>query len=301
MLILPFSKLSGQIYNYTPIHHSNSEINPSFLASNKNRFTSSFIHQGSFYSKNKFYYDAARVTLYNSKYFTGVGLTVNNTHVNDSASYSYIGAGAAYRTILFDCVYTRIGFMYKLINVNSPTGSFNYYSFHKNGESNISNKQIQNGNISISLSSGRETYYVSAGILNVQLPMKKTDTSGLFPQYYFANVGDLAKILDWESWEISYSVFTKKSPHQKTMALNHYLTILCIKYPITRFSSLRFGGRIGITDSNYVQFNPVLSLYHRTYKRSFVVYQILYDIGIPSHKDKIPYKPSAQFNLTYLF
>lgn len=300
-ILLLSNEVKAQIYNYDPIRHNNFETNPSYLASDKYKLTASYIHHGSLYQKNKFYYDAAKASVYFQKCFTGVGITINNTYVNNAAKFTYVGLGAAYRTVLFNKIYTKIGFMYKLTTISSPPGYFDFYSFKKNGDGERKQTLIKNANVSVSFSSGREKYYLSVGILNVNLEKKTNDTVGYFPLYYFLNIGDFAKMLDLENWEMSYTVFTKKYSKQKAINFNHYLTVLYSGFHISRSSSIRCGVRVGNVDNYLIQIDPVISFYHRTHKRKFIVYQLLYDFAIPLKSKKESFKPALQFNLTYLF
>ena len=59
-LLVIGSSANGQIYNYDPIRHTNFEINPAYLATDKYRFTSSAIHQGNSSASTKFYQDALK-------------------------------------------------------------------------------------------------------------------------------------------------------------------------------------------------------------------------------------------------
>ena len=294
-------KLAAQIYNYDPIRHSNFETNPSYLASDKNYVTASLVHHGAFFEKDKFYYDGLRVSFYNPKYFAGIGITLNNTHVNDSAQYSYVGIGGAYRTVLFNKIYTRIGFIYKANYVTAPSGYFSYYSLNRSGENSVKTNLIHNANISVSLSSGREKFYISMGILNAQLFSNPNQMANLFPEYYFVNVGDFGKMMGLEDWEISYSTFAKKYSFQNISPLSHYLNIFYKGFHFTRNISLRYGARIGLTDNEYFQCTPSISLYLRLTRKKYIICHFSYDTGISIKTSQLPFNPTAQFNLTYLF
>ncbi len=114
LFILNANNLFAQVYNYDPIRHSGFETNPSYLASDKTEFSAMIKHTGS-YQTGKFYSDEINISKYNQNRFVGLGLVVNNSRINDSARYQYAGIGSAYRIILFNKIYTRIGFLANMI------------------------------------------------------------------------------------------------------------------------------------------------------------------------------------------
>ena len=117
--------LKSQVYNYEPIRHYNFETNPAYMASGKINMAVSATHTGSFFEKNKFYSDAAKFSIYSKQYLAGLGLVINNTHLNDSTNYSYAAIGGAYRTVLFNKIHTDISFLtlhHQMINAGCQKG-----------------------------------------------------------------------------------------------------------------------------------------------------------------------------------
>lgn len=168
--------VNGQIYNYDPIRYSNFETNPSYLASDKYRYTAGIVQQGIPFAASNFYQESAKLSMYSQKYFVGLGLVSSYTHVNDSINYSYVGIGGAYRNILFNTIYTKLGFMYKIINLIAPPGNFTYYSFNFSGEGNSRQQIFENINASVSFSSATDKYYISLGVLNYRSSHQPVNT-----------------------------------------------------------------------------------------------------------------------------
>lgn len=306
LLLLPFIG-KAQVYNYDPIRHHNIEANPSTMASGKSNFTANMIHQGSAYKSNSFYYDNFRMSYYNPNYYTGLGITINNTNVNDSCSYRYVGIGAAYRTIIFNRVFVKFGGMYKIISATSPAGYFGYYSFTPLSDRQTKTSTRYNANLSTTFSSSQEKYYISFGILNFQ-PKATTNENSFFPHYYFVNVGDFAKWLHIDNWELSYTAFTKQyTGITKRSQASHYLTVLHDGFMFTRYSSLRYGTRIGWADDSCIHLNPSLTFYQRKSKRhrysknssKNIFIQLMFDAAYDPEKQKMPFKPTIQLSLTY--
>jgi len=301
VLLITVSVLNAQVYDHDPIRHSNFEINPAYMANGRATVTSNFVHRGSAWSSNKFFYDACRISFYNRNYFTGLGLTVNNTNINDSAAYRYAGIGAAYRVVMFNKIYVKAGLLYKLMSYKSAPGNFGYYSFKRVNDGEIKNKTNDNTNVSIAFSSVEDKYYISAGILNYQ-PWRTLDTNFAFPQYYFVNAGDLGKIMKLSNWEITYTAFTKKYPGGNYFPFSQYVTIIYRGFHLTRYSDIGYGSRVGWSGENYIHANPVLSYYKKLDRRtSYVMCQLMFDLGYDPVKNKLPFQPNPQFNLTYQF
>src|SRR5258708_7063752 len=123
LALLFFGKIYGQIYNYDPIRHSNFETNPSYVASEKSRNCLNIVQQNALFSKDKFSNSTIRFSAYSRKYFSGFGLVLSNTHVNDSVHYNYEGLAAAYRTIFFNKVFIKLGVLYKIIDMKTSPGN----------------------------------------------------------------------------------------------------------------------------------------------------------------------------------
>jgi hypothetical protein len=297
--LLLINRLSGQIYNYEPVRHSNFETNPSYMANDKVRFNASLLHIGSAFASNKFYSDALRISVFSKKYFTGLGLTVNNTHLNDGAHYTYFGMGGAYRTVLFGKIYTKLGFMYKIINYKSADGAFAYYSFFKGNDPQIKKRIADNMNISLAFSSSADKYYISGGILNYHLPFTLSDSYLFFPEYYFINAGNLGKILAALNWEISYSAITRKYYGQKAFPLSHYVTVL-YDFNLTRRSKIQYCARNGWVDNKYIQFSPMVSYVLYKNRKNYAL-QLLINSAYDPKTNTMPFSSNIQFNLTCQF
>ncbi|MCE3226966.1 MAG: hypothetical protein K0S32_1517 [Bacteroidetes bacterium] len=300
----------GQIYNYDPVRHTNFETNPSILASSLYHITANITHHGNEFSPKKLFSTSARISMYNVNYFSGVGAVAGYTNINDSANYSYAGAGIAYRTILFGKVYTRVGVLCKLLSVKSAAGNFDNYSFSSAGENRIRRYNGSNVNVSFSFSSPADKYYVSGGILNYNLPGSVQTFRNFFPEYYVLSAGDLGKILQWRRWDINYTALAKKYSGKQISAVNHFATFNYMAVYLSRVTGIKLGARLGWTDSSYVVVSPMIQWNHSDYKkkryryvpqnRNMLFIQFMVDMGYDPVTIKPKFKPTPQFNLTYL-
>ncbi|MCD6066966.1 MAG: hypothetical protein K0S33_1792 [Bacteroidetes bacterium] len=298
--LLMLIRSNAQVYNYDPIRYTNFETNPSYLSSDKYRRTATYLHQGHLVSSGKFSCDELKISAYSRRLFTGAGLVLNHTVVNDSTQYSYIGAGLAYRTTLFDKIRARAGIFYKLNSIRSSAGSFEYYGFRSSAEGISSGNKLQNANLSLSFSSPRDRYFLSLAMLNVFLVKQAVADKILFPAYYTISIGDLAKVFDRQNAELYYTGFATQYAGRKKMLFSHYINVLNV-LNFTRYSSVRYGLRAGYAEESYAHCTPVLSYYMRTEKKNFWNYQLLYDFAIPLKNKQRIFKPSLQISLTCMF
>jgi hypothetical protein len=300
-LLLLTNLVAGQVYDDDPIRHNNFETNPAYLANGKSTINANFVHGGSGWPSKSFYYDACRVSFYNRNYFTGLGVTLNNTHVSDSAAYRYIGIGGAYRIVMFNKVYTKIGLLYKAMSYRTSPGYFGYHSFSRINDGPVKNKWNDNLNVSLAFSSANDRFYISASLLNFQ-PWRTLDTNFSFPQYYVLNAGDLGKIMRLLSWEITYTTFAQKYAGGNILSMSQYLTILYSGFNLTRHSKIRYGARLGWADEKYIHVNPILSYYKSLDRRtSYFLCQLMLDLRYDPRKNKMPYQPNPQLSITYQF
>lgn len=294
--------IQAQVYNYEPVRLSNTETNPSYLASDKSGRLFSYQHNGSAYDPHHFYQDAIRCNYYNPSFFTGFGLVASHTHVGDSASYTTLGAGLAYRTVLFNKVFLRLGAMYKQTWYQGYGGKLTYYHFVSLAESAPVRKSMGNANLSFSMSSPGDKYFIAAGLLNYRLPSFKADTLLQLPSYAFITVGDFWKILgnSRTNNELSYTCILKRYPGQSSLQLSHYMNTVFRLLQLSRIQQFRVGLRIGITDDRYLQYTPALSYYQKQDKGFFVA-QIGLDMSYKVSGNTYPFTPVLQINITRTF
>jgi hypothetical protein len=301
----------AQVYNYDPIRHSNFETNPSFLASNLYHFTSNITHHGREFSPKQFSSTAARTSIYNADYFSGMGAIAGHANLNDTSNYSFAGVGIAYRTIMFGKVSARIGILCKMVSVKSSPGNFDNYRFVSSQDATIKRYTGSNSNISLSFSSPADKYFISGAILNYNLPGSSQTFRNFFPEYYVLNAGDLGKAMNWKRWDINYTAFAKKYQGKQISAVNHFATFLCTAVYLSRISSLRLGTRFGYTDSSCAIASPIIQWNHSEGRRSryraapvnrktFFI-QVMLDLGYDPVTLQQQFKPTPQLNLTYVF
>lgn len=300
---------AAQIFNYDPIRHSNFETNPSFLASGKNGQMISYVHQGKSIFSNRFAYDEIKCSLYSPKHFSGVGLVINNTQLNDSISYRYIAIGGAYRNVLFNVIHARLGFLYKYNQFYCDRIKLIDYGITNVGIEQVNPTQLQNANIALSFSSSRESVYVSFAILNQQFYGKQLQYSAVSPTYYILNIGDFAKMFDWEETNISFTTYMK----QNTIA-NEFAYFIHLKQKgiaFSRTSQLFYNLNAGYNSNGYFQIKPSLNFTQlklisrvgrsRWKKRELNVISVLYDFSIPIKNKNRLYTPQLHFSLTHFF
>lgn len=251
---------SAQVYNYLPFHHFALETNPSILSYERDAPYLRFGQQGVPFSDG-FSFSQLTASVYSKKTFLGAGTVLANARYNDSISYQHIGLGAGYRNIMFNKVYMKAGFMYKLLNVNSPGGGFDYYRFHAS-DSLITNSNQQNINYSVSLSSPSDFYYISFAMLNQALPWDN-DNESAFPSYMVINVGNAANFSRSMQGrhQILATVYRKEVPYALTQPSSEWSYYLAYYRPImnlTRQSYLQLGSRFGYTDGDWIHVTPTL-------------------------------------------
>lgn len=278
----------GQVYNYSPMSFDDIEINPSKLAT-KDIEMIQLIRQDNY---SDFSLNSIRYTKYIPSTFMGLGISFNNTNTNQQ-HYNHLGIGLGYRNIIANKVYIKIGAMYKVIQSNSTSGQFDYYSFVPS-DTIRSNHINQKLNVSISLSSTLDRYFLSFSTLNIDLP-SKSDVSSEFPSYYVWNVGNLVSLFNkrYSRSEISYSGNYKSYKLSDKTSISHYI-LLMYGFNLNRKTSLSFGSRIGYAENSYYHLIPQISLITRKFKAS---------LSLNTYFDKntfhSTFKPSTQINLIY--
>lgn len=221
----------------------------------------------------------------------GLGITLNNTNINNQY-YNHLGFGLGYRNIIANKIYIKIGAMYKLIQSNSPVGHFDYYSFIPSdtiNENHIDHKL----NISFSLSSTLDRYFLSFSVLNLDLP--NSPITSQFPSYYVWNAGNLVSIFNkgFSRSEISYSGNYKFYTLSDKTSISHYLMVK-YGFNLNRRTSLEIGSRIGYAENSYYHIIPLVSLIRKKIKAGFSI-----NTYFDKETFKTKYNTSTQINLIY--
>lgn len=291
MLVNP---VFAQVYNYNPINHYDPEINPAILASYKINNQIQLGHQNSFSSKMPFSMNSLRFSKYFPSAFSGLGLSVNNTNMGNNIYYNDIGLGAGYRNVLFNAILLKLGATYKLVNTSAPAGSFDHYSFTP---SDTIKKKNTKGNMNLAMCfslSDDDMFYISLGILNVDVPWNKTNNSIQFPTYNVINIGNFMNLFDRRNSELSYTGFSKLSPTTNILTYSHYISFRFIK-PFNRKSTLTYGSRIGFAENKYIHCIPFVGFYTR---------RLMFTLSYNFNLDKIHFQTNSistsQIKLIYM-
>jgi len=266
MLLLTFgiySPVYCQVYNYSPINYRDIETNPSIVASGSKNNQININHLNTFSSTTPFSYTNIQLSKYFESIFSGLGLTANNTMMKDGIHYNYLGLSAAYRNVLFNKAFIKMGATYKLISTNAPSGSFDYYSFTPDGLNRQKNV-TGNLNLSLSVSSPSDKYFVSISSLNNNLLWNKKNNSIQFPRYYVFHLGNLMSLFDGANRgsEISYTAFSTLSLTNNKTVYNQAIDFKFV-LNITRNASIRYGSRVEYAENRYVQCIPFITLFKR--------------------------------------
>ncbi|MFC2111343.1 hypothetical protein ACFLQ5_02710 [Bacteroidota bacterium] len=309
LFLLSTNSLVSQVYNYLPISLSDIETNPSFVASNQNRFLFlSAAHINNFQKDESFSFNTVRVSKYFEDYFSGIGLIMSNVNIQDSIKYKYVGVSAAYRNILFEKVYAKVGINYKLMDIDAPEGNFTKYSFDFK-DSLMTKSTKQNLNLSFTLSSPNEFYYVTYGMLNLSPSwVVNEDELSEFPTYNYLKIGNFLNFFGAEDHRELSLLFIKERVKSANSPISYYLTFIN-RTAITRKAIIKYGGDIGYVKNSYFNFRPSIKYYREftNYRKiglnrrkyNGILVKFSTDISSRSNSVNEIYKPAYQFSLMY--
>jgi len=292
----------SQVYNYLPLSISNIETNPSFVASNKATFLTSYSHINNFSRDDKFSMNNVKISKYFENYFSGIGLTISNTNTYDTLKYNHIGLSLAYRNIFFDKVYVKLGINYKIIDVSAPKGFFSKYNFEAFNYV-TKNTTTQNLNTSITFSTSKELFYTTIGFLNIT-PSWVNETN-YFSTYSYIKIGNFWNLFDgFTNKELSLLVINENNKLVSNN-LSYYLTILNV-WQINRNLSIKYGGDIGFVNNNYLNIRPYViypkpvGFYRKRIKRTeYLIFKISADFALMTNSEKQIYKPAYLISILY--
>jgi len=288
----------SQVYNYLPLSNSNIETNPSFVASSKTTFLTSYTYIDNFSKNDKFSMNNVKISKYFEKYFSGIGLTISNTNTYDTLKYNHIGLSLAYRNIFFDKVYVKLGINYKIIDITAPKGYFSKYNFETiNYVTN--NTTTQNLNTSITFSTSKELFYTTIGFLNIT-PSWINETN-YFSTYSYIKVGNFWNLFEgFTDNELSLLVMYEKNKLISNN-LSYYLTVLNV-WRINRNLSIKYGGDIGFVNNNYINIRPYI-IYpkfiklNRIRRGGYITFKVSADFALMTNSAKQIYKPAYLFSI----
>ncbi len=255
--------VSAQVYNYFPFSYYDAETNPTITVSERYDKVLNIQHQNSFSSANPFSISRIGFTKNLERIFCGTALTVTNTNFRNK-TYNQMALSFAYRNVLFNSVFVRLGVTGKLIQNDSPA-YFDYFSTITSGDV-IAKKISGNFNLNFSIATTMERYYLSFSALNL-FPSAPIDSLAVFPKYYLMQAGNLLSLFKrTDNSEISFTFFVKEN--QNGSRLNAFTNIY-YDLKLNRRSGLLIGGKIGMAQNSFYQFIPTLSWYTRNFLASF--------------------------------
>lgn len=293
----------SQVYNYLPISQTNIETNPSFVASENNKFIITGAYINNFQQNEAFSLKTIRISKYFNNYFSGIGLILSNTSTKDTIKYKHIGLSVGYRNILFDKIYVKLGINYKLINLISPKGYFTKYDFVF--EDSIQKKNIlQNMNFALSFSSSKELFYASFGFLNIT-PNWAKNQPNIFPQYSYLKIGNFWNFFDGYTDKELSLLFVNENYSFEKHKLGSYITYYNI-INLSRNFNLKYGGDFGYVNNNYFNLKPsilfsknIAFIPYRKGKNEHLIFKISADFAFNTTLTTQIYKPAYLFNLMY--
>jgi hypothetical protein len=283
-----------QVYNYSPINYRDIETNPAIVASESKNNQVNINHINTFSAASPFSITSVELSKYFKSIFSGFGVTMNNTTMKDGIHYNYIALSAAYRNILFNKAHIKIGATYKLISANAPSGSFDYYSFIPSG-ANRQRNVTANLNLSLLVSSPSDKYFISISSLNNNRLWNGVNQSIQFPKYYVFHLGNLMSLFDGANRgsEISLTAFSAYSLVNKKTIYNEAIDFKFV-LNVTRSCSIRYGSRVGYTESRYMQYTPFITFFKR---KSAVTFS--YNFYSKENNIQSVYPSTIQLNLIY--
>jgi len=244
--------LNAQVYYNNQINYFNIEITPSILSSEEKNNNLEFLYHQNLNKKQPL----IQQNIFYSKLFkneyTGFGMGLSSAHY-EKGNYRYqAGFGLAYRLIVFNYLYLRTGFYYKLIAASPNITSFQFY--------NIVTDQYQNRgiihdrlNLSVSLSSTLEEFYISYSYLN-GFTFINTNREQLYPSNHVITLGDLSTLFSTNQFLWSFALMSKSETFSH-IVFTDYMQ----RFVLSRKTSLYYGLRAGLDKKHYF-ISPALEI-----------------------------------------
>ena len=283
----------SQVYNYEPFLISNIETNPSFVASDRSNLLIKTSQINNFQQNNSFNQTNIRVSKYFEGIFSGVGLTLNNTTLNDSINYKYAGLSLGYRNILFNRVYTKIGLNFKYLQNTSPLGNFTKFNFDLI-DSTTQKRDIKNLNSSITFSDNDEHFYLTLGILNHHPENWNNNIENPFPFYRYIQLGNLFSFFDRTNMrELSFTYINSTQFNSLFVNVYNY-------FQVTRRRAIIYGINFG-HNKNHLTFRPNISIFNSLKGNggNLLKVQLMADFSHGINSNDKPYKPAYILKLSF--
>lgn len=266
LLILFSYNLASQDYNNFNFEYSNIEINPSFTVSDTYGIAAQLSHFSNLKNRsNKFTSTNFIISKKLNILFSGIGLSISATNIEDKISSKKIGLSYAYRNILFNKLYIKFGINYRFIETVAPKGYYSNYSF-ASGQINLENSLQSKINYSISICSPKENYYIAFGQLNLNSPFSKAINIHKFSNYMYLQIGNFWRLIrrgaTWQ--ELLVTIVHKK---KNDSSINYlYKTTIHNALRTNRHSWLRYGGDFVLSPNQYFAICPSFAFYHKAWR-----------------------------------
>lgn len=257
LLIFFPSLVFSQLYPYSTEIYQNIERNPTYVLSPDYKTAVFFSHHGSLPGTNNYYSDEIKFQHYFERIFSGIGFFVSHNSLNDSSGYNYAGFSAAYRNVLFDKAYVKIGIAYKLIKNKSVSGicdDFTIFSY----DSIVKRNDISNFNASFTVSSPSDFYFFSVGICNVNPFVTYNTNKNPFLVQAHASIGNIFSLFNSPLKNyLSFTYLENMFPDGKFYSRGYFMTLWSV-LRINRRTSVVCGLSGGCYEKRYYQITPFL-------------------------------------------
>jgi len=277
----------SQEYPYEINQYQDIEKNPTFTLNEVTNNTFEYFHNGFLPGTNKFNSDKISYKHYFESIFSGAGIFFSRCQANDSVNYMYAGISVAYRNILFDKVYVKLGLAYKYIYNKSTNGIYDDHYFYTK-DSSIAKNSYSNFNASIAFTSPSDYYFISAVICNVNFNSEKSP----FLVQYNINAGNLFSLLNAQRNNYCSITYLQNSTVDGKFYSRGYFSTLYTTLIINRRTSIRIGVSGGYLQNKYYNISPLLFFVKKKFALSFS-----YQYFIPYKTFVVPTKYIPQLNI----
>jgi hypothetical protein len=282
----------SQFYPYSDDIYHNIERNPTFVLTPDHKTAAFFSHNGSLPGNNNFYSDQVRLQHYYESFFSGLGVFFTHTGFNDSTRYNCIGISAAYRNVIFDKAYIKIGLTYKFLQNRSVSGIYNDYTISPI-DSITKRNDISNFNTSFTVSSPSDFYFFSVGVCNINPLTIYNQNKNPFLLQYHTSIGNIFSLFNMQLHNyLSFTYLENHYQNSKFHSRGYFLTLWSMLLRVTRKTSIIGGFSGGYYEKKYYQVSPFLQYVRKTF-----AVKIGSDFFISQFHYKNSYKFLPQFSL----
>ncbi|HBS88228.1 MAG: hypothetical protein A2W91_04520 [Bacteroidetes bacterium GWF2_38_335] len=288
----------SQLYYPGEIMHFNTSINPSAATSTTANKLLRFSHTGFPFNSGAYRSTYLQYSKSFPSIFSGAGVLFENQYYGKNKSYSYTSLSLAYRNVIFNQAFISIGIAPKYIRVNAPGGYFENYSFFEN-ETGYSQNNL-NFNLSLSVFSEKDSYFLSAGIVNYIPEFMQLSENRNFPVYRFINVGNIYKFFKQgtTNTRLFFTYFNLMDLNE--VLRNSYSITFSTPIRLTRMATWIPGIFVCYSDNSVLDLSPVI-----TFSKRMGIGIVNYRLSAVTSYDCTDYttlyKMKVQFSINYNF